>query len=126
MSLLNAIRAGVAVANTITKPLQTTVIYEHCTGDDKYGPTYGPKISLVAIVDMKTQQVRTREGLLSTSRCQVTFLDVAAVVAATGVDGRIRDIDLITLPDGTGGAILSVGGFVDAGTGTPVATDVWL
>jgi hypothetical protein len=126
VSLLDALRSGVRIANNVTKPLQATVTYEHCNGSDQYGPTYDAPVPLLAIVDEKQQQVRTKAGILSASRCQLTFLDVAAVVAATGSDGYIRDIDLITLPDGSAGSILAVGGFVDALTGHAISTDVWL
>lgn len=126
MSILNAIRAGVKVADGITKPLQGIVQFQHCTGTNKYGPVFEPAVPLRAIIDFKTSQVRGRDGVLSKTRCQVTFLDVAAVKAATQPLGRIQDIDMLTLPDGTGGTIISVGGFVDAETGLPVATDVWI
>lgn len=126
MSLLDALRSGVKVANSVTKPLQGTVQFEHCNGADQYGPTYDSPVPMLAIIDEKQQQVRTSSGVLAASRCQLTFLDVAAIVAATGNDGRIKSTDLITMPDGSKGAILSVGGFVDAGTGVAVATDVWI
>ena len=110
----------------ITKPVQATVMYEHCIGADGYGPLYAPAVPLLAIIDLKEQQVRTMAGVLAAARGQLTFLDVTSLKAATGVDGRIRDIDIVTLPDGTSGAILAVGGFIDAGTTHAVATDVWI
>lgn len=125
MSLLDAIRAGVKVANTVTKPLQATVMYSFCTGNSTYGPTFAAAVPLKAIVDQKQQQVRTKDGVLEASNAQVTFLDVAALVTATSGFG-VRENDEIVLPDGSTGAIRAVGGFIDAGTGHPVATDVWL
>ena len=126
MSLLTALRAGVKVADKVTKPLQATVFFEHCIGSDPYGPLYAAPVSLRAIVDMKDQQVRTRGGILAASKGQITLLDVAAIVAATGTDGRVLDIDLFTVPGWPASAIVAIGGFIDAGTGYPVATDVWI
>ena len=70
--------------------------------------------------------MRTKEGVLAAAKGQVTFLDVVALVAATGNDGHVRDVDLVTVPGWPAGAILAIGGFIDAGTGTPIATVVWL
>lgn len=126
MSLLTALRAGVKTADKVTKTLQALVLYEHCIGSDEYGPTYDAPVPLRAIVDMKDQQVRTRSGVLAASKGQITLLDVAEIVAATGTDGRVLDIDLFTVPGWPASAIVAIGGFIDAGTGFPVATDVWI
>lgn len=126
MSLLDALRAGVAVTNLVTKPLQATVMFERCNGQDTYGPTFDAPVAMLCVLDEKQQQVRTKGGVLTMSRCQLTFLDVNAIVAATSTDGHIKDTDILTLPDGTKGAILAVGGFVDAITGQKVETEVWI
>ena len=128
MALLDALTAGIAVANTITKQgkLQGTIMFEHCIGADAYGPLYAPAVPLLCIIDEKQQQVRDRAGVLSASRAQLQFLDPAAIAAATPGDGRIRDIDLITLPDGLKAPIMSVGGYVNGVTGFAVAPEVWL
>jgi hypothetical protein len=126
MSLLDVVRAGVKVANTVTTPLQATVSYQRDLGNDEFGTrTLGSVVKLKAIVDWKQRQVRTITGLLSVSRASVLFLDVAALSAATAGQG-IDENDVITLPDGTTGPILDMSGFIDAGTGQPVATEVFL
>jgi hypothetical protein len=126
MSLLDVVRAGVALANTITQPLQATVVYERrLTSDDQGTGAFAAPVNLKAIVDWKQKQIRTPTGELSVSRSYVMFLDIVALVAATGGEG-INDQDLITLPDGTTGPILDMSGFIDAGTGHPVATELWL
>lgn len=124
MSLLDVVRSAVKIADQVTKPLQATVAYSRFTGSDGYGtPIYAGAVSLRAIVDWKQRQARTSTGILSVSRASVTFLDVAALVTATSGVG-IGDEDKIVLPDGTTGPILDMSGFVDAGTGEPVATEV--
>lgn len=126
MSLLNVIRDAVAVADSVTRPLQSTVSYQRWTGQNAFGEaTYAAAVDLKALVDWKAKQVRTATGTTEVSRAVVTFLDAAALSAATGGAG-IDDNDVITLPDGTTGPILDLGGFIDPGTGTPVATEVAL
>lgn len=127
MSLLDAVRAGVKVADGVTKPLQPSVTFERAVADPTgYGSwTFPSSVPLKAIVDWKQKQLRTAEGVLSVSRASVLFLDIVALVAVTGGEG-ISDHDRITLPDGTTGPILDMAGFIDAGTGHPIATEVFL
>jgi hypothetical protein len=126
MGLLDVVRSGIKIADQITKPLQASVTYEQCTGSDDYGmKTYAASVSLNAIVDWKQKPVRTQAGVLTVTRATVGLLNIAEVVAATGGVG-IGDDDRFTLPDGTTGPILDLGGFIDAGTGHPVSTEVYL
>jgi hypothetical protein len=126
MSLLSTLRSAVAVADKVTKPIQATVSYQQRTGQTGFGdPTYAAAVDLKAIVDWKQKQVRTITGVLSVSRASITFLDIDELVAATGGAG-IGDNDLLTLPDGTTGPILDMAGFIDAGTGIPLATEIFL
>ena len=126
MSLLDTLRSGIKIADTISKPLQATVTYKRYLSSDSYGTrTYGSAVSLKAIIDWKQKQVRTMEGILTVSRASIMFLDIAAIVTATAGEG-INDLDSLVLPDGTTGPILDMSGFIDAGTGHPIATEVWL
>lgn len=131
MSLLDTIRGGVAIADSVTKSLQCLVDFRHYAGSDPYGgsvyvpPEDQPALKLHAIVDWKQKQLRTMEGTLSVSRASVLFLNVAEVATATNSEG-IDDHDIIILPDGSTGPILDMSGFIDAGTGQPVATEVFL
>lgn len=126
MSLLDTIRLGVAVANNVTKSLQPLVTYERSLGDNGFGTNnYAAPVQLHAIVDWKQKHLRTQSGELTVSRASVQFLDIQEVVAATGGVG-IDDDDKITLPDGTTGPIIDMSGFIDAGTGHPFATEVFL
>ena len=51
------------------------------------------------------------------SQAEVTFLDPGVVV---------NELDIIILPDGTSGPIINSAGFVDAQTGHPILTQVYL
>ena len=126
MSVLSALRSGVKVADAITKPLQATVRFQRHLGADGYGTqTFANVVKLRAIVDYTAAQVRTQAGVLTVSRATITLLDIVAIVAATGGIGFEND-DKFTLPDGDTGPILDIRGFVDAGTGHPIATEVVL
>jgi hypothetical protein len=139
MGLLDALRGGVAVANTVTKQLQGTVMYSRFqsdptgSGDRTYfqAPSQQmpgnplPAVPLQAIVEWKQRVVRTRTGELAVSSSNVLLLDVAALAAATGGNG-IGPFDVLVLPDGTTGPILNISGFMDSGTTQPLATQVFL
>jgi len=127
MSLLDVLRTGVAIANKVTKPVQAKVKFERAVvSSDGYGTiSYPTAVYLDAIVDWKQKQVRTASGVLSVSRASVTFVDIAQLKTATNSTG-IDDNDKITLPDGTTGPILDMAGFIDAGTGIPLATEVFI
>lgn len=128
MALIDALTGGVAVAHQILSQgrMEGTIMFEHCVGSDAYGPIYAAPVPLLCVIDQKEQQVRDRSGVLSASRCQLQFLNPADIAAATPGDGRIKDIDLITLPDGSKGAIMSVGGYVNGVTGFAVAPMVYI
>lgn len=126
MSILDVLRVGVGIADSVTKPLQSTVLYHRYVSSGVSGDVaYATAVPLHAIEDWTSVQVRTREGTLSVTRAVLSLLNVKEVVDATGGDG-IDDKDQFTLADGTRMSILDLGGFVDAGTTHPVATDVKL
>jgi hypothetical protein len=124
MGYLDLLRSGVALADNLTKDLQATVTYERATGEDGYGKvTYASPVPLHAIVDFARKQVRTKEGALSVTRATIDLLNIAEVEAATNGQG-IGNNDRFTLPDGDTGPILDISGFIDRGTGHPIATTV--
>ena len=127
MGLLDVVRSGVKIADQVTKDLQATVTYYRAVPDTTgYGGITHPSgVPLRAIVDFARKQVRTREGVLTVTRATIDLLDVAAVRAATGGEGIGND-DKFVLPDGDTGPILDISGFIDSGTGNPVATTVML
>jgi hypothetical protein len=128
VALRDAIVAGIAVANSVTRSggLQATVTLRHAAAADGEGTvTLGPAVALTALVDWAQHSVRTAEGQLSVSRAMVSFVDVPALSAATNGEG-LGDDDVITLPDGTTGPILDMKGFLDGGTGQPFMTEAFL
>ena len=58
MSLLDVLRTGVRVANSVTRPLQPTVTYERYMSEDGYGAkVYALPVPIHAIEDWKVVQV---------------------------------------------------------------------
>jgi hypothetical protein len=131
MGLLQTLRSGVKIADKVTKPLQSIVTYRRYTGQNGFGEkTYSPSlsspaISLRAVVEDKQEQVRTFSGELSQAKTSVLFLDVNSLITATSGQG-IKEDDLIILQNGDTGPILNTSGFIDGGTGIPIATQVYL
>lgn len=126
MGLLEALRAGIAAADGVLKPLQASVRFYRCTAIDKAGKkTYASAVLLLAHIDLAQKKVETSGGELLSTTATITFLDVAAVASATAGLG-IREVDKIVLPSGATGPIIDIGGYVDPGTGYPVATEVTL
>lgn len=127
MSLLDTLRSGIKIADNVTKPLQGIVTYQRSvtTADGYNEPSYPTSAPLHAIIDMTSVPVRNMSGIVVMAKATLTLLNVAEVAAATGGLG-IGANDVFILPNGTTGPILNTGGFVDAGTGNPVATEVYL
>lgn len=133
MALRDAIVAGVAVANAVTKSggIQADVTLRHAGAPDAEGTsTYTPPIGqpatpMKALVDWTQKQIRGANGVLTVSRASVAFLDVPALQAATNGEG-LGDQDIIVLPDGTTGPIIDMKGLLDGGTGRPFMTEAFL
>lgn len=101
--------------------------YQQVNERDAYGApsSYGSAVALTAIVDFRSVPVRDKNGVTVYSSATLTFLDLAAIEAATGGTGMDYD-DLFVLADGTTGKVLSLGGFMDAGTTRPLPTTVMI
>lgn len=124
MSILDALRSGIKTADKVTKPLQATVTYKRAGANTGYGVAETSGKKLRAIVDWKSGQTRV-DGVIRHYNVTIDLLDIKAVVAATGGLG-IQTNDVFILPDGSTQPIINTGGFIDAGTGHPIATTVML
>ncbi len=127
MSLLDTVRAGIATAATLTRPLQGNVTHTPWTGQDWDGAqTYGTPVLRKALVDLTHKLRKTDEGKLVMTVAVVTFLDV---IPDNGASGRTEPIDVrdkIVLPDGTTGPLVRGGGFMDAVTGRPLLNEIMI
>jgi len=127
MGLLDVLRSGIKTADKILKPLESTVSYQRVMTRDEYGApaTYASPVFIPAIVDFKSVPVRNKEGITIYSSATLTFLDLATIEEVTSNAGFYADDEFI-LPDGTTGKVLSLGGFMDAGTTRPLPTTVMI
>jgi len=126
MGLLTAVRSGVKIADKLTRDLQSNTTFERFLSSDGAGDkTYAAGVTLRAIVEDKQEMVRTLSGELSQSKTHITYLNAAALSSATGGNG-VKEADRITLQNGETGRILALGGFIDSGTGDPIATEIYL
>jgi hypothetical protein len=133
MAIRDALVAGISTLNKITKTggLQAQCGFRHFVSADGEGSrTYNPPTSqapatIDAHVDWKQKSLRTSTGELTVSRAALTLTNIPQILQLTGGEG-ISDDDVFILPDGTTGPIIDMGGYIDAGTGQPFATEVFL
>jgi len=118
MGLLDIVRSGVAIANSLTADLQPNVSHEAYVSTDGAGRrSYAAAVSRPALVVRKQKLVRSATGELVMSQAQITILDPSVIV---------NELDKFTLPDDTSGPIIATDGFVDRGTGHPILTEIFL
>lgn len=128
MGLDDIVRAGVALADSITTTLQVAVSHEAWTGQDAFGEaTYAAATFPLAIVEQKVSQVRSRlTGQMIMTKAKVSFL---RPIAPNGAAGRAEPVDTrdrITLPDGFTGPIVAVNSLTDPTTSRGYLTEVYL
>lgn len=93
------VRNGVRIANRLTGTLQVDIRHQRRTTlSDGTPVAAGSVVTRSGLVEYKTRRFQGRDGIERTSRAKLTFLS----------DVTIDEPDLVTLPDGTTGPILSV------------------
>jgi hypothetical protein len=130
MSLADVIKDALAVADNLleSEEILEPITVSRWTGQSVEGdPTYAADITPPAIVELK-QQLRKdiNTGVEVMSKTKLT---IVRPIANQGTAGRREPIDprdKITLPDGTTGPIIDIGGLVSGGTGKPYMLEVWL
>lgn len=131
MGLLNVLRGAVKTVDKATRDLQAETYYRRCVSSDGAGgKVYDPPenespVTLLAIVEDKQEIVRTLSGEMSQSKTHITYLDLPAVFAATNGQG-VKEQDMISLQNGETGRILAIAGFMDAGNGQLIPTEVYM
>lgn len=122
------IRAGVAIANTLTAGVQQNITWEPWIAEAGDGAvTYGSPVTLRAVVDLTRKQKMTITGALVTVIATLTIVGDVTPNGATGRSEPIDPRDKITLPDGTTGPIIGVpNAVVDPGTGRGFIHEVTL
>jgi len=110
MSILSV---GIGIADAVTKSLgfQGTITHQAWTGQDGHGAsTYAAVVSHKAVIDLTRKHRPTGSGKMVTVIATITILERVADTTPLAGQTRYQPIDvrdIITLPDGTTGPILS-------------------
>jgi len=134
--LADILREGVALVQAETESLQASIVLERWLGQNEFGsPTYDTPMELTAVVEKKTKDLKggsaSQQETLATTYVGI-FVPLEEVDLSLMTDeqyvrqGPVDPNDRITLPDGTTGPILNIGGFVDKDTSQPLYHEVWL
>lgn len=127
MSLRDIIKNAVAIADTVTAPLQVAVDHYAWTGSDDFSkPTYARPVSRLAVVEELQRYRRTETGQEIVQKASITFI---RPISANGASQRREPIDprdKIVLANGYTGPILNVQGITDPGTDQPYMLEVIL
>jgi hypothetical protein len=130
MGLSSLVRAGVALAHSITNAsggLQGDVVHHAWTANAAGGaPTWGTSTTRRALIEKEEQLLRLPGGKEVLQRAKVTFLHPITANGAANRHEPIDPRDKIVLPDGTTGPILLIKGLVDPTTGYPYLFEVSL
>lgn len=127
MGLDSVVRAGIRIADKVTKTLQADVTLEAWTGTGRGGvSTFAAAVAIPALVEIKQRLIRDTKGNLVMSRANVTFTKPIVPNGATGRREPVDPRDKITLPDEETGLILDVEGMTDPSTSAPYMLQIFL
>lgn len=127
MALADVLRAGIAIADKVTKSVQVDVVVEAYLRQNGWGEReYADPITLKAVVDLGYKQRLTTSGRIVPTKAWVGFL---VQVPPNGAEGRNEPIDQrdrLTLPGGVTGEIVESSGITDPSTSRPFFCEVWI
>lgn len=127
MGVLDILRNGIALADSLTADLQDTVTHEAWTGQDFNGkPTYAVGITRAAIVERKQRLIKGIDGREVMSTHYVGFIRPISPNGAAGRQEPVDPRDRITLSNGSTGPIVSLDGFMDRAFDRPMYTQIYL
>lgn len=127
MAFDDLIRTGVALADSLTAPLQASVTHEAYTGMDGFGKkVYATGVARPALVERKNKERRKPDGRTIITTAMITFLRPIAANGAAGRQEPVDTRDRITLPDGSTDPIADVEALLDPDTGAGYYTTVYL
>jgi hypothetical protein len=118
MALDDLVRSGVALANRLTGSFQGTVQHRAFVSDSTTGgpPNFSAAVPRQALIVLGQKAMRTKEGEDVVRYALVTFISPVVVTVR----------DEITLPDGSSGPVVDIGGLLDSDTGRPYFPEVSL
>ena len=121
-------RLAVDIGEQFSETVQSTIMHRAWVGKDLHGnPTWAAPVSLKCIIDNKQRVIVSPAGQLTTVMATLTFTIMPASNGAAGRREPIDPQDIIALPDGFSGPIVSVNsGTVDPSTGKGFILEVSL
>lgn len=132
MSLAGILRNGVKTIDKITGGaaggMQASVTIKYWTDEDSHGAaTYGKTLKTTAIVDQTIMLRRASNGEMIMTKASVIFPRELKPIGGTRRQAEpIDPRDVIILPDGTTGTIVSAGAPVAGETSKPYFSEVLL
>jgi hypothetical protein len=130
MGLSSIIANAVATAKAVTLDLQPTVSLQQWIGQSQEGdPDYATAVNYRVILNYERKAIKLPDGTETSSRAYLAFLEPVAPATANVGQTRANPIDkrdVITLPDGSTGPILTVSGFANGVTGVPYFSEIFL
>lgn len=116
MAFDDLVRTGVALADRMTESLQAPIVHEPWVGQGDTGePIYAAPIQRTAIVEYEPKQVQARGQAVEVA-ARVVFLRPVLVGHS----------DRLTLPDGTTGPLVRIGGLADPDAGWAFVVEVMI
>lgn len=115
-----------AVADSVTKPIQEEVTHRTWTGQDFMGAATYVDVTRRAVVEQKLHQRGLSDGRMVQVQAKLTFVEE---VAANGAEDRVEPIDqrdFFVLKDGSMGPVVNVEGVRDPGAARPFVLEVYL
>ena len=127
MGLLDVLRNGIALADSLTADLQDEVTHEAWIGQSFDGkPIYAESVTRSAIVERKQRLIKTADGREVMSTHYIGFLRPIDPNGAADRQEPVDPRDRITLSNGSTGPIISLDGFMDRAFDRPMYTQVFI
>lgn len=127
MAFDDLVRSGVALADSLTAPLQGTVTHEAWTATTALGEkTFAAGVGRKAIIELKTRERQTSDGRTILTTAKITFLRPIAAHGGAGRKEPIDSRDRLTLPDGSTDPVADVDALIDPDTGRGYYATVYL
>ena len=131
MGLSDILRAGIAIADSVTKDVQASITWRAWTGQNWKGEdTFADPVTIKAIVDLTRKRRFNADGQEILVIATLTILEPVTPNGATTVPPRQEPIDVrdqITLPNGSTGPIIQGPGAVfDPGEERPFINEIYL
>lgn len=131
MALNDIIAKAVAIANTVTTPLQVDVLHypwveQNAFGSATHHTPFGEPVLRKGIVEQKVRWRQLPNGNMVTTYAHIIFLTPFEAIGAPNRKEPISPLDKFVLPDGSSGPTVDIAGLFNPATNSPYFAEVWL